>query len=445
MTAAYRAGFGKLVGLCVLRPLVHHDADDLGDHVAGALHHDGIADAKIDAVTNRISFVADPLDVILIMQRRVRDDDAADRDRLEPGHRRQRAGAADLDIDAVENGHRLLRREFVRDRPARAARHEAETVLPVEPVDLVDHAVDVVAERGALFPDLAVEFENGVDVLAELCQWIDDEARLVHPLQHAVLGIGRTLTHLAPGIGEEFQGPRRRDRDVLLAQRSRRRIARIGEHRIVGFRLLPVQLEKILLEHVDFAAHFACRGNVAAFQRVRNILDGAHIGGDILAGKTVAARRRADQFAVFVAQRQRQAVDLRFGDECWNVFGIEFEKAPDALDEFRHLLVAESITQRQHGNGMLYFRKAARRRSADLLRRRFLTHKIREFRLDRLQPLAQRVIGRIRYGRRVLLIVAFVMPFDLKRQPHQLDLGLRLGEFCNVGGGSWFCCPGHGA
>ena len=53
----------------------------------------------------------------------------------------------------------------------------------------------------------------------------------------------------------------------------------------------------------------------------------------------VAARRGADQFAVLVAQRQRQAVDLRLGDQCRNMIGIELEKAPDALDEFGHVLV----------------------------------------------------------------------------------------------------------
>ena len=158
----------KLVGFCTLRLLVQDDADDLRDHVAGALDDDcGVADSKVDAVTNRIAVVADALDVIFIMQRRVRHDDAANGHRLEPRHRRQRAGAADLDIDALENRGRLLGGEFVRDRPARAARDKTEPVLPVEPVDLVDHAVDVVAERGAFLADLVVEFQDGVDILGK--------------------------------------------------------------------------------------------------------------------------------------------------------------------------------------------------------------------------------------------------------------------------------------
>src|SRR6185503_887579 len=106
-------------------------------------------------------------------------DDAADGDRLEPRHRRQRTGAADLNIDAIEDRRRLLGREFVRNRPARAARNKAQAILPVEPVDLVDHAVDVIAERGALLADLAVEFQDRIDILAKLRPRIDDKASLI--------------------------------------------------------------------------------------------------------------------------------------------------------------------------------------------------------------------------------------------------------------------------
>jgi hypothetical protein len=42
---------------------------------------------------------------------------------------------------------------------------------------------------------------------------------------------------------------------------------------------------------------------------------------------------------------------------------------------------------------VLHFRKAARGRGADLLRRRIRRDEIGKFRLDRLQPLAQRVVG----------------------------------------------------
>src|ERR1700710_2234122 len=71
---------------------------------------------------------------------------------------------------SFKTGHALLGGEFGRPRPARIARHEAETLLPVQPVDLVDHAVDVIAERGALLADPAMERQHFVNALAEFCQ-----------------------------------------------------------------------------------------------------------------------------------------------------------------------------------------------------------------------------------------------------------------------------------
>ena len=97
-----------------------------------------------------------PRDVVGVVQRRVLHDDAADRHRQQPRHRRQRAGAADLDVDRLELGRGALGGELVRQRPARRRRAEAEPRLQVEPVDLVDDAVDVVAERRALALDQPV-------------------------------------------------------------------------------------------------------------------------------------------------------------------------------------------------------------------------------------------------------------------------------------------------
>ena len=89
------------------------------------------------------------------------------------------------------------------------------------------------------------------------------------------------------------------------------------------------------------------------------------------------------------------------------------------------------------GTACCTFGKAARRRGTDLLRRRVRRDEIGKFRLDGLQPLAQRIIGRIRHRRRILLVIALVMRFDLQREPHVLDLGLRLGEF-DVGKRAFF-------
>ncbi len=116
--AADRTDMREYVRLGAARPLLLHDFEDLRDDIAGALNAHRVADAHVLA-----------RDLVLVVQRRVGDDDAADRHRIELRDRRQRAGAADLDFDASQHGRRAFGREFVRHRPARRARDEAEPLL----------------------------------------------------------------------------------------------------------------------------------------------------------------------------------------------------------------------------------------------------------------------------------------------------------------------------
>ena len=55
----------------------------------------------------------------------------------------------------------------MRRRPARRARNEAKPLLQIEPVHLVDHAVDIVAERGAVQLDVAIGVQHLLDRLAQ--------------------------------------------------------------------------------------------------------------------------------------------------------------------------------------------------------------------------------------------------------------------------------------
>ena len=136
--AAHRARRGHAEVRHVARPLLPHAADDLGDDVAGAPDDDLVADAH-----------ALPAHLEEVVQGRVRNRRSADEDRLELGHRRELAGATDLDLDRLEPRRLLLRRVLLRDRPPRLARLEAEPLLQRAVVDLVDDAVDVGAARRA--------------------------------------------------------------------------------------------------------------------------------------------------------------------------------------------------------------------------------------------------------------------------------------------------------
>jgi hypothetical protein len=128
------SAFGAMVGesVGVARLVAGQVLDHLRDDVAGALDQHPVADPQ-----------PKPLDLVAIVERDVGDDHPADPDRLQAPDRGQLAGAADLDVDRLERRLGLLGREFVGERPARRARHLAEPLLPVEPVDLVDDPVDV--------------------------------------------------------------------------------------------------------------------------------------------------------------------------------------------------------------------------------------------------------------------------------------------------------------
>src|SRR5690606_38958777 len=139
------------------------NGDDLRDDVARPLHGDGIALTDVDAPADRLTEAVEAPDVVLVVERRVFDDDPAHGHRREPGDRRERAGAADLDVDLPQRRRRLLGRELVRDRPARFAGYGAPAALQFEVVELVDDAVDVVAEARALRLDQPVVREQLLD------------------------------------------------------------------------------------------------------------------------------------------------------------------------------------------------------------------------------------------------------------------------------------------
>src|SRR5262245_55631372 len=202
-----RAPGWKLVLLFSAR-LVGDDIDNLRNNVPCPLHHDRVADAKIAAVAQLLAPTADALDVILVVQCDVLHDHAADADRLQLAHRRERAGAANLYLNSFENGDRALGRKLVRDAPARHARHESEPFLPVDAVDLVDDAIDVIVEFGPTLLDLVMEGHQLLCGAAEPGERIGLEAAGLEPLDHAGLRVGRHFAHFAPGVGKKSERPR---------------------------------------------------------------------------------------------------------------------------------------------------------------------------------------------------------------------------------------------
>src|SRR5690606_6662967 len=75
---ADRAVGRELVGPGVGRALLQHHLDDLRDHVAGPLDDDGVTDADVRAIPDRLAERVEALDVVFVVQRDVDDGDAAD-------------------------------------------------------------------------------------------------------------------------------------------------------------------------------------------------------------------------------------------------------------------------------------------------------------------------------------------------------------------------------
>src|SRR5690348_12704584 len=166
------------------------DLDQLGDDVAGAPDHDRVADPHVLAPQ-----------FVLVVERDVGDRRATDEDRLQSRRGREHARAAHVHADAFHLGALLLRRELVRDGKARRARDVAELLLPIEPVHLVDHAVDREGQRRALAADLAEIAQQALDVLDPLPLLGDRETELLEPVEDLRLGGPARAARLAHAIG----------------------------------------------------------------------------------------------------------------------------------------------------------------------------------------------------------------------------------------------------
>ena len=336
-------------------PLVLHDLNDLGNHVAGPLDDDQIADPHI---------LAD--DLVLVVQGGAADHHAADRHRLQLRDRSHGARPADLDRDRLQPRLRLLRRELVSDGPARSAADESKPLLPVQPVDLVDDAVDVEGQRRAPLLHLIVVAQQRLGPVAQFRRLIGPEAPLLQPLPDLPLGRTQRLRHLAPGIAEEPQRTPGGDPRIELPQAAGGGIARIGEDRLALLDPPLVQLHELGAVHIDLAPHFQHIRNSTG-QFLRNIADGPHIGGDVLALLPIATGGGHDQLAMLVAERAGQPVDLGFGDELDRLAFLDVEEAADALDEFLDFLSGEGVAEREHGNRVPDLGEPGGRCGADLL------------------------------------------------------------------------------
>ena len=287
-------------------PVRARGADDLRDHVAGALDDHVVARADLLAV-----------DVLLVVEGRARDGDAADLDRLEHRPRVERAGAADADPDLVQARHGRQRRPLERARPARAPVQRAEPLLLVERVDLDHDPVDLVVELGAGAAPRrgsaprpprrrSTRSANGF-VGKPRSRSQRERVRSASRAGEAVADAG--------AVDPDRERPLRRDRRVLLPQRAGGGVARVRPGRLVRRRRAARSLRG--------SRRAACRPRRAprarrAGSRPRATASAAgsrrSCAGSAVTSSpldAVAAGLAADEDAVLVDEVDRRAVDLR--------------------------------------------------------------------------------------------------------------------------------------
>ena len=99
----------------------------------------------------------------------------------------------------------------------------------------------------------------------------------------------------------------------------------------------------------------------------RNGSHGAHVEGDVFAGSAVAAGNSADQFAIFVMQGQRHAVELQLANIVDVFTPAKFVDSPFPVAE---LVFAVGVVQREHGRRVRRLEEAFAGLAAHALRGR---------------------------------------------------------------------------
>ena len=400
--AALRAGIRHMKRHRALRPLLAHDGEDLGNDLPRLLHEHRVADAQVKVV-----------DEILVMQRGIRDGRAGQTHRLNDRLRREHTRAADLHDDVAHAALLLLRRVFIRHRPARELRRAAE-ILPLrEIVDLNDRAVDVERERLAVVADPVNARAAGIERFTALIRH-DREAQRRQIVQRFRVRGKRAVAVKLEVEDDDIELARRRDLRVLLAHRARRRVAGIGQQRLFEQLALGIERCEYFVRHIDLTAHDKlCR---RVFKRQRQVAQRAEVFRHVFAGDAVAARSAADEHPVFILERHGQAVDLRLDGIIMRLR----ERPVHARAERAQLVEREHVLQALERHLMAHLRKGVERVAADVLRRRIGRGVLRVRRLELFEPAHKRVILEIADLGRILHVIEKICVFQLTAQRQDL-------------------------
>ncbi len=207
----------------------------------------------------------------------------------------------------------LFGRELERRRPARKLRGVAEPLAQLRIVELDHHAVGL--ERRAS-PRLS-RHDSQNSITASMPSHFFQCGSTGRP--HVAMSVSiAACDRQTDSRRHQLIRPRREaapghQRRIEIPHRPGRGVARVGVERLARVLLFLVDALEVLLREIDLAAHFDAPLRPAA-QRQRDRPHRAHVRRDLFAADAVAARGAAHQPAVFVGQRDAEAVDLELGD-----------------------------------------------------------------------------------------------------------------------------------
>ena len=148
--------------------------------------------------------------------------------------------------------------------------------------------------------------------------------------------------------------------------------------------------------HVHLAAHLEQRRRV--LHRLRDHVDRQQVVRHVLADLAVAARGAALELAVAVEQRDREAVDLRLGDELdlLVVHVALVEQAAHARLPGAQLVLVARVREREHRLEVLHLLELLERLAAHALGRRVGRAELGVLGLERAQLVEQGVVVGVR-------------------------------------------------
>ncbi len=300
----------------------------------------------------------------------------------------------------------------------------AQPALLLQVVHLHHHAVRVVAQAVALGLHASAVIEDPIEVRHALRARVHPEAARAERLEPLPLRVKAGGLQHAHVVEEDLERPGRGDRGVLLPDRPRRRVARVGEDRLS--RLLEPRVEpgERLARHVDLAAHLETRRVLQrAGEPGRDRLDRAQVLGDILADAPVAPGRAPHEPAPLVEQRHPEPVDLGLAHVGGDDAGQRTLEAGLELDQ---VLRGGRVVERQHRDQVLDRREQLVTRSSRPLGGALGRDQLgmRGLQLDQLAP-EPVVLGVADLGS-VLGVVEIVVAVDLL--PQGFDPGDHVGR-----------------